>query len=229
VFKNLSLVVWGENLPHTVGVRFTLAQSRMVRLASYPYDVIIGVLLSDGGITFSSKKSKNARLCLKQSVDRSNYVWFVFFILSHYCSNYPELSSNPRYGKSYPASYFFTRAMPCITELHSLFYSKTQSGFVKIVPVNIYELLTPVALAHLIMGDGTFKNKGISICTDSYTIQDTVRLMNVLIIRYELKCTLHKASNGLGYRIYISRHSVGKVVELVKPYFIPSMYYKLGI
>ncbi len=61
-------------MPLTVGVRFTLTQSRMVRLATYPYGVIIGVLLSDGGITFSGKKSKNARLCLKQSVDRSNYV-----------------------------------------------------------------------------------------------------------------------------------------------------------
>jgi len=40
------------------------------------------------------------------------------------------------------------------------------------------------------MGDGTLKSEGIFICTDSYTIQDVVRLMNVLIIRYELKCTL---------------------------------------
>ena len=53
--------------------------------------------------------------------------------------------------------------------------------------------------------------------------------MNVLIIRYELKCTLHKASNGKGYRIYIYRNSVGKLVEIVKPYLIPSMYYKVGI
>lgn len=56
-----------------------------------------------------------------------------------------------------------------------------------------------------------------------------VRLMNVLIIRYELKCTLHKASNGKGYRIYISRSSVGKVVEIVLPHLTPSMYYKVGI
>ena len=52
--------------------------------------------------------------------------------------------------------------------------------------------------------------------------------MNVLILRYELKCTLHLASNAIGYRIYISRNSVSKVVKLVKPYFTPSMYYKLG-
>ena len=75
-------------------------------------------------------------------------------------------------------------------------------------------MLTPVAFAHLIQGDGGFKSKGIYLCTDSYTIQDVVRLMNVLIIRYELKCTLHKSSNNIGYRIYISRSSVSKVVEL---------------
>lgn len=98
------------------------------------------------------------------------------------------------------------------------------------MPQNIYELLTPVAFAHLIMGDGTFKSKGISICTDSYTIQDVVRLMNVLILRYELKCTLHhKTNNNKGYRIYISRNSVAKVVKIVLPYLIPSMYYKVGI
>lgn len=114
--------------------------------------------------------------------------------------------------------------MPCFTELYPLFYINN----IKIVPEDIYNILTPVALAHLIMGDGGFKSKGIYICTDSYTIQDTVRLMNVLIIRYDFKCTLHKASNKHGYRIYISRNSLYKVEKLVKPYFIPSMYYKLG-
>ena len=35
--------------------------------------------------------------------------------------------------------------------------------------------------------------------------------------------------NGKGYRIYISRNSVGKVTEIVLPHLIPSMYYKVGI
>jgi hypothetical protein len=47
--------------------------------------------------------------------------------------------------------------MPCLIELHSLFYPNG----VKIVPQNIYELLTPVALAHLIMGDGSVKSHGL--------------------------------------------------------------------
>lgn len=115
--------------------------------------------------------------------------------------------------------------MPCFTELYDIFYVNG----VKVIPNNIYELLTLVDFAQLILGDGGFKSKEIYLCTDSYAIQDVVRLMNVLIIRYELKCTLHKASNGKGYRIYISRNPVGRVTEIVLPYLTHSMYYKLGI
>jgi hypothetical protein len=42
------LVVFGSNLQSTVGSRFTRTQLAMVRLASYQYSVIIGLILSDG-------------------------------------------------------------------------------------------------------------------------------------------------------------------------------------
>jgi hypothetical protein len=37
-----------------------------------------------------------------------------------------------------------TLALPCFTKIHSLFYVNNK----KVIPYNIYELLTPVALAH---------------------------------------------------------------------------------
>jgi len=78
-----------------------------------------------------------------------------------------------------------------------------------------------------VMGDGYFSSKSIGICTDSFSLVDVIRIMNVLIVRYELKCTLHKSNQN--YRIYISINSFSKVIEIVKPYLIPTMYYKLGI
>jgi len=217
-----NLVVWGTNLQSTVGERFSRKQLATVRLTPYTKGVIVGLILSDGWLIISN--SKNARLGFSQSGSHSEYFWFVFSLLSHYCSSYPTLRNRSRLGKQTIALQFLTRLMPCLTELHTLFYPNK----VKVIPSNIYDLLTPVALAHLIMGDGGFKSKGIYICTDSYSIQDVVRLMNALILRYDLKCTLHKASNSCGYRIYISRNSVWKVKEIVKPYLVPSMYYKLG-
>lgn len=181
-----SIVVFGTNLTSTVGIKFSLTQLAMVRLAPYQYNVIIGLLLSDGWLTIASKSSKNARLGFSQSADHASYVWFVFNILSHYCSSSPALTTGIRAGNRFYGLQFFTRSMPCITELHSLFYVNG----VKLVPQNIYELLTPVALAHMVMGDGSEKSHGLIFCTNSYSVQDVIRLMNVLIIRYRLDCNL---------------------------------------
>ena len=81
---------------------------------------------------------------------------------------------------------------------------------VQIIPDNIYQLLTSVALAHLIMGDGFAECHGLIICTNSYSIEDVVWLMNVLMIRYRLECTLrlHRQNNKNGYEIYIRQRSM---------------------
>jgi len=97
-----------------------------------------------------------------------------------------------------------------------------------------YNMLTPVALAHIIMGDGTAREYGLEICTNSYSLEDVVRLMNVLIIRYRLKCNIRikfrdnkKIQNE--YTIYIRQSSVSLLRTVVTPYFHPSMLYKLGL
>jgi len=44
----------------------------------------------------------------------------------------------------------------------------------------VYNELTYIALAHWIIGDGT----------DSYSIKDVVMLINILIIKYDIYCTI---------------------------------------
>jgi hypothetical protein len=112
--------------------------------------------------------------------------------------------------------------MPCITELHSLFYLNG----IKIVPQNIYELLTPIALAHWIMGDGARSLSGLILCTDSYSITDIVRLINVLIIKYRLECTLRIIRKNQ-YRIYIRETSMPSLFNIVSIYMPTSMLYKI--
>jgi len=70
------------------------------------------------------------------------------------------------------------------------------------------------------------KKKGLLLCTDSYSIEDVVRLVNVLIIRYNLICTirLHRENQ---YRIYISERSLNSLKKLVLPYMVNSMKYKI--
>jgi len=195
----------------------------MVQLAPYQYYVIIGLLLSDGWLTFSSKASKNVLLGFAQSGAHSKYFWFVFFSLAHYCSSYPIVRDRTRLGKQNISLQFYTRSLTCITALHSLFYP----GGTKVVPTNIYVLLTPVALAHWIMGDGSTERHGLIICTDSYSIEDVVRLINVLIIRYRLECTL-RHHTPTQPRIYIRQRSMPLLRTIVRPHMHSSMANKLG-
>jgi len=154
----------------------------------------------------------------------------VFFSLAHYCSSSPTIRNRTRFDKQTIELEFFTRSLPCFTKLHSLFYVNK----VKIIPDNIYEILTPVALAHLIMGDGSVQRHGLILCTNSFSVQDVVRLMNVLIIRYGLECTIRiKRRQGsaqkIEFLIYIRESSMPLLRTIVTPYFHPSMLYKLGL
>lgn len=77
------------------------------------------------------------------------------------------------------------------------------------------------------MGEGKINLLGgLILCTDSYTIQETVRLINALIIRYNFICTLRKANKNQ-YRIYISDKSMNCLKTIVSPYMVDIMLYKL--
>lgn len=78
------------------------------------------------------------------------------------------------------------------------------------------------------MGDGSAKSHGLILCVDSYSVQDIIRLMNVLIIRYrlELKFRFYTPSQP---HIYIRQRSMPLLRSVVTPYFHLSMLYKLGL
>lgn len=77
------------------------------------------------------------------------------------------------------------------------------------------------------MGDGSAQRHGLVLCTDSYTIPEVVRLMNVLMIRYGLDCTLRFNSSSHS-RIYIKQRSMAKLQTIVGPHMITSFLYKIG-
>ena len=68
------------------------------------------------------------------------------------------------------------------------------------------------------------------ICTNSYSIEDVVRLMNVLIIQYKLECKIRlkkRKNNQIEYMIYISQSSMPSLLNIVSPFMHSSMLYKL--
>jgi hypothetical protein len=69
---------------------------------------------------------------------------------------------------------------------------------------------------------------GLILCTNCFTIQEVVLLLNVLMIKYRLNCTLRQTKPNQ-YLIYIREDSMNTLQTIVLPYMFPSMLYKIGL
>ena len=141
-----------------------------------------------------SPRSVNARFGFTQALYKKDYFISVFDSLSSLGSkNYRESSYiDKRTNKTYTNLNFWSKSLPMLNEFYTQFYD----GKVKIVPSDL-SLLTPLALAHLIMQDGARgSGKGLYICTDAFSHDDVKRLTQYLIDRYNLKCSIHKSGGG---------------------------------
>jgi hypothetical protein len=101
------------------------------------------------------------------------------------------------------------------------------------LPINIYELLTPIALTYWIAGDGSYdkKNRNVIICTDSQTYGLLEKLQEVFKNKFDINSTrVLSGSSPNSYRIRIPAKEVSKSrPSVVKPY-IPSMVkYRVGL
>jgi hypothetical protein len=109
-----------------------------------------------------------------------------------------------------------------------MFYKLIDNKYIKIVPLNIEEYLTPLALAIWFMDDGSRLGRGARIATNCFTLEEVNFLCNVLYRKYNIIATPHKCGKDKGHIIYIHVNSMKLFIKIVKPFLLPSLYYKLG-
>ena len=79
------------------------------------------------------------------------------------------------------------------------------------------------------MQDGSYqKGQGIYLATNSFTYEECKFLASILTKKYHLKTSVIKTGIDNQWRISIWKVSVPVLRELVQPFFIPEMEYKLG-
>lgn len=81
------------------------------------------------------------------------------------------------------------------------------------MPHDIFDLLTPVALAFWIQGDGSYRRGGLVLCTDNFTIQEVVLLMNVLVVKFQLDVTTPKG--GMDIRESTLKYDLWTLYDLL--------------
>lgn len=190
------------------------------------------------------KPNHNARLKIDHTYpSKSSYVNHLYHLFGNLSGKGPYINirkPDKRTNKSYSSIAFKPYNLPCWNEFHTLFYRNSglthldgQVHFIKIIPLNLQQLLTFLSLADLVMGDGFYtKDKNIILCMESYSKDETDILINALKAKFDIPAGVNQrvsASGHIGWIIRISKKSLEKFTSLIKPYFLPELLYKLGI
>lgn len=135
--KSKAIVPYGTNLSSTVGYpRFTALERKSIKIHNNLRSILIGIIISDANISRPNKS--DARIVFKQTIKHLEYLYSVFFKLSHYCCKGPYNTKSLIHKKEHIGLAFTTRTLPCFTELYNIFYVDGK----KIVPADLFNLLT---------------------------------------------------------------------------------------
>lgn len=123
-------------------------------IPSTVWEVITGELLGDGYISYDpvNKPLINGRIEFTFAAKILHYVNYLKFnVLASICTSHePTPWSNPKMESKGPTQYWFsTKRLPVITNLYQFWYKQIDGKYIKVLPLNIEELLTPLGLAQI--------------------------------------------------------------------------------
>ncbi len=93
------------------------------------------------------------------------------------------------------------------------------------MPKNLNDLLTPLSLAIWTMDDGDNDKDSIRYNIQCFSRKEQEMLKYLLEEKYQLQSALNKDRNR--YRLRINKASKVKLIELIRPFIIPSMRFKI--
>jgi len=204
--------------------KLTNFERSLIQLTPRVKSILIGLILSDGWV--QKRGHWNPRIGFKQSVVNFEYFWHIYNELAYLCSGLPIYGKPIMRGKMFYSVALQTRQLDCLNEILNLFYEIKDGQFTKTVKPELLFYMDYLVLAHWIQGDGSKRNKGITLCTDNFTLQEVVLLVNILIIKFEINPTIHKEKDK--FRIYINNKDLIKIRPYILPSFVEHFLYKIN-
>ena len=191
---------------------------KIVHLTNEQLEIIYGGMLGDMSITLTQKQ---ARLIISQGGSHEEY-------FDHLCKNFKDIlgkiSKKPRYDKRTNKYYnkFIVKSLanPIYLNLYNEFYKDKRKTITK----EWVDKLTPRSLAYWFMDDG-FLHGGLA--TNCFTPQEIKLLQDMFLNKYDINTRIYHDGKKNQDVLFICFESLENFENLIKPYMIESMYYKL--
>jgi recombination protein RecA len=203
-------------------------------------DLVFGSLLGDGNLQ-TGTDGRTWRYRALHKKEHAEYLNHKYGLMEPFCSTGPLSGEvfDERTGKIYHRVYFNTTVHNDFRTFGNMFYvyDKKLRKMVKRVPPTpvLAKFLTRRAIAYMYMDDGALKWLGHSnamrICTESFPKEDVTRFRNVLFDKYKIVTTQGKKTRDgvyVGDRILIPENSSVAFRDLIQPYLVDCMKYKVS-
>ena len=169
---------------------------------------------------------KNGTLQIEHCFDQAAYTFWKYEKLQSIAGKEPTLVERYdwRTRKIYRSMRFYTKAT--LKDFRPIFYKDHR----KIIPNDLGEWLDPLAVAVWFMDDGgrgARTLKGLVFNTSCFSVEEQVLLQSVFSGKFGVKVSIHKI--GKGFQLYVKAESFNRFSELVSPYLITQMRYKLPV
>lgn len=189
-------------------------------LSELQEQMILGSLLGDLNVSKSRKQHPNCRLNLVHSAKQKELFLSKVNLLGDIMGSYKEYSYlDNRTNNVYTTIRGSSKAHPIFTELRKLLYPNE----IKTITTQYLDKIHhPIALAYWFMDDGS--NHGV-LSTNGFTLPEVNLLANWLLKKWNIETTVQKNANC--HILYIKAVSRKRFDDIIRPYIIPSMKYKL--
>jgi predicted transcriptional regulator len=192
--------------------------NRLVALTNEEYQVLIGGLLGDSSLqkNKAGNITGNFAHCMKQK----DYALHKYNILKNFCSP-PRIQKmhDERFKvKDYERITVTIRSFENLKDIYNKFYPEGK----KVINREVLDSLDGLGLATWFMDDGSNAKYGYILCTNGFSDEDRIIISNYFLEKYNISTTVHKRGE-----IYIPAKSKETFKNLIEPYIIPSMRYKL--
>lgn len=199
------------------------AYKENLKLSSIQREALIGLLLGDAHLE-TQNMGKTYRLKIEQSEKHQTYVQHLYNLFKEWVLTPPKPKKVTSGNHESINWWFQTVSHGALRFYGQQFYVDSR----KVVPKLIHKWLSPRGLAYWFMDDGSMKwrkSRAVLLNTQGFSTRDVQRLTNVLMDKFGVEAKLRRQKEGM--QILIPGSSLERFVELIDPYLIADMQYKL--
>jgi len=192
-------------------------------------ELLVSLALGDGHLSFNKNKTK-ANLYIRHSSHQKDYIWWKYELCKDLWIKEPREYKNRIKEKKYSGFYLNSHPDMKLADIKKMLYPIDHKKYSR----EILEFLDEQGLAIFYMDDGCIDrplNKApmglLNTYGQSKNAEEELIIQKYFLEKWDINCSINKGHGR--YRIRFNNYNFCKLVEIIKPYIIPSLAYKINL